>query len=68
MVSGCTFPWVAGVTVKGNPQCLTWEGMWVGLDKWLVNVSWLGKFASVFWWMELDFFSLECNEVSSNEL
>ena len=23
---------------------------------------------SVFWWMELDFFSLECNEVSSNEL
>ena len=23
---------------------------------------------SVFWWEELDFFSLECNEVSSNEL
>ena len=23
---------------------------------------------SVFWWVELDFFSLECNEVSSNEL
>ena len=22
---------------------------------------------SVFWWVELDFFSLECNEVSSNE-
>ena len=22
----------------------------------------------VFWWVELDFFSLECNEVSSNEL
>ena len=22
---------------------------------------------SVFWWMELDFFSLKCNEVSSNE-
>ena len=26
------------------------------------------KFVSVFWWVELDFFSLECNEVSSNEL
>ena len=23
---------------------------------------------SVFWWVELDFFTLECNEVSSNEL
>ena len=23
---------------------------------------------SVFWWVELDFFSLELNEVSSNEL
>ena len=23
---------------------------------------------SMFWWVELDFFSLECNEVSSNEL
>ena len=22
---------------------------------------------SVFWWVELDLFSLECNEVSSNE-
>ena len=40
---------------------------WVGLDDWLVKVSWLGKLASVFWCMELDFFSLECNSVSSNE-
>ena len=23
---------------------------------------------SVFWWVEMDFFSLECNGVSSNEL
>ena len=23
---------------------------------------------SVFWWVELNFFSLKCNEVSSNEL
>ena len=38
------------------------------LDDWLVKVSWLGKLVSVFWWVELDFFSLECNEVSSNEL
>ena len=40
----------------------------VGLYLWLVKVSWLGKLLSVFWWVELDFFSLECNEVSSNEL
>ena len=32
------------------------------------GVSWLGKLVSVFWWVELDFFSLGCNEVSSNEL
>ena len=32
-----------------------------------VKVSWLGKPASVFWWVELDLFSLECNEVSSSE-
>ena len=40
----------------------------VGLYRWLVKVSRLGKLVSVFWWVELDFFSLECNEVSSNEL
>ena len=40
----------------------------MGLYGWLVKVSWLGKLVSVFWWVELDFFSLECNEVSSNEL
>ena len=40
---------------------------WVGLDDWLVKVSWLGKLASVFWCVELDFFSLECNGVPSNE-
>ena len=38
-----------------------------GVGEWLVKVSWLGKLASVFWWVELDLFSLECNEVSSNE-
>ena len=41
--------------------------LFVGLDKQLVKVSWLGKLASVFSWVELDFFSLECNEVSSSE-
>ena len=35
---------------------------------YLVKVSWLGKLVLVFWWMELDFFSLVCNEMSSNEL
>ena len=38
----------------------------VGLDG-LVKVSWLGKLGFVFWCMELDFFSLECNGVPSNE-
>ena len=28
----------------------------------------VGKLVLEFWWVELDFFSLECNEVSSNEL
>ena len=41
--------------------------LWVGLDRWLVKVSWLRKIVSVFWWLELDFFSLECNDMSSNE-
>ena len=44
------------------------SSLWVELDGWLVKVSWLGKLVSVFWWVELDFFSLECSEVSSNEL
>ena len=44
------------------------SSLWVGLYWWLVKVSWLGKPVSVFWWVELDFFSLECNEVTSNEL
>ena len=44
------------------------SSLWVGLYRWLVKVSWLGKLVSVFWWVELDFFSLKCNEVSSNEL
>ena len=44
------------------------SSLWVGLDGWLVEVSWLGKLVSVFWWVELGFFSLERTEVSSNEL
>ena len=40
----------------------------MGLDGWLVKVSWLGKLVSVFFWVEMDFFSLECNEVSNTEL
>ena len=44
------------------------SSLWVGLYRWLVNVSWLEKLVSVFWWVDLDFFSLECNEVYSNEL
>ena len=44
------------------------SSLWMGLYGWLVKVSWLGKLVSVFWWVEMDLFSLECNEVSSNEL
>ena len=39
----------------------------MGLDDWLVQVSWLGKLVSVIWCVKLDFFSLECNGVSSVE-
>ena len=42
--------------------------LWVGLDEWLVKVSWLGKLVLVFWWVELDLFSLEFNEVVSFEV
>ena len=38
-----------------------------GVGRVLVKVSWLGKLASVFWWVELNLFSMECNEVSSSE-
>ena len=43
------------------------SSQWVRLDEWLVKVSWLGKLALVFWWVELDLFSLEFKEVSSSE-
>ena len=39
----------------------------MGLYRWLVKVSSLGKLVSVFLWVEMDLFSLECNEVSSSE-
>ena len=38
------------------------SSLWVGFNEWLFKVSWLGKLVSVFWWVELDLFSLECNE------
>ena len=44
------------------------SSLWVGLEEWLVKVFWLGKLALVFWWVELDLFSLECNKVSNSEL
>ena len=44
------------------------SSLWVGLYQWLVKVSWLGKLVLVFWWGELDFFSLECNGVTNNGL
>ena len=44
------------------------SSLWVGLYGWLVKVSWLRKLVLMFWWVELDFFSLEWNEVSSNRI
>ena len=55
---------------SGSLWCSLYCGvssLWVGLYRWLVKVSWLGKLVSMFWWVELDFFSLECDEVASNE-
>ena len=43
------------------------SSLWVGLDECLVKVSWLGKLVSMFWWVELDLFFLECKEVSSSK-
>ena len=44
---------------------LLWRCLPVGgVGQVACHVSWLGKLALVFWWVELDFFSLECNEVS----
>ena len=42
--------------------------LWLWLDQWLAKFSWLGEFVSVFWWVDLYLFSLECNEVSNKEL
>ena len=42
--------------------------LFVGLYRWLVKVSWLGTIVLEFCWVELYFFPLECNEISSNEL
>ena len=44
------------------------SSLWVGLYQWLVKVSWLGKLVLEFWWVELDFFSLEFSEVFTNVL
>ena len=35
---------------------------WVACQSFLVREA-----VSVFWWVELDFFSLECNEVSRSD-
>ena len=43
------------------------SSLWVGLDERPVKFSWLGKLASVFWWVDLDLLSLECNELSSSK-
>ena len=38
-----------------------------GIGLVAVKVFWLEELALVFWWVELDLFSLEYNEMSSSE-
>ena len=63
-MSGVGFLYSAGLWFLFIVEIFT---QWVGLDDWLVKVSWLGKLVSVFWCVEMDFFSLKCNGVPSNE-
>ena len=44
------------------------SSLWVGFYQWLVKVSWIGRLVLEFWWVELGFFSLECNGVTRNGL
>ena len=45
-----------------------WRFLAVGRAGWVACQGFLVMEAvSVFWWVELDFFSLECNEVSNSE-
>ena len=53
--------------VCGTSLLWRFHFLWIGLDEWLVKVSWLGKLALVFWWVELDLFFLEYNDMSSSE-
>ena len=40
---------------------------WVGSNQGLVKVFWLWELVSVFWWVELDLLSVECNTVSISD-
>ena len=55
--SSCLDCWVwSGLSVFWQfvvPLYCGGSSLWVGLDECLVKVSWLGKLASGFWWMEL---------------
>ena len=66
--NGHEFEQTAGDSDGQVPLYCGGSSLWVWLDGWLVKVSWLGKLVLVFLWVELDFFSLECNEESSSEL
>ena len=57
--SGCKV--IVPLTRGDCPQC-------VGLDQYLVKVSWLGGLVSVFRWVELDLVSLKGNVTPSGVL
>ena len=61
----CCLEWAFCILVVCG-SFLLWRFYPVGGVR-LVKVSWLGKLVSVFWCVEMDFFSLECNGVPSNE-
>ena len=67
-VFGVAFLYCSGLWSSLYCRVLLFIVEGVGLDGWLVKVSWLEKLVLVFWGVGLDFFSLKCNEVSSNEL
>ena len=59
---------VDSITAK-NKNHLLWSFLTVcGFVQVACQGFMVREACSVFWWVELYFFSLECNEVSSNEL
>ena len=68
MVSLVSFAFISALIFKISLLPLTLGFSIKTPYQWLVKVSWLKRLVLEFWWVELDFFSLECYEVPSNGL